>query len=71
MKLIQLISVFLIATTLFAAPQTATQAAQTKTAAKSAPAADLIDINSATPEQLSALPGIGNVYSGKIIAKQK
>ena len=33
----------------------------------SAPAADLLDINSATKEQLDALPGIGEAYSQKII----
>jgi hypothetical protein len=29
---------------------------------------ELLDINSATKEQLSALPGIGDAYSDKIIA---
>jgi competence protein ComEA len=56
---------------------TTVAAAQTKTAkpskakadsAMSAPAdADLLDINSATKEQLDALPGIGEKYSQKII----
>jgi competence protein ComEA len=42
------------------------QTASSKTAA-SAAKPDLLDINSATPEQLSALPGIGDAYSKKII----
>jgi competence protein ComEA len=43
--------------------------AQTKTTKPKATtaAADLLDINSATKDQLDALPGIGEKYSQKII----
>jgi DNA uptake protein ComE-like DNA-binding protein len=48
----------------------AQSSSSSKSASKSGAMAasdNLVDINSATKEQLSALPGIGDVYSQKII----
>jgi competence protein ComEA len=42
------------------------EAADAKTGTNAA--AELVDLNSATEEQLKALPGIGDAYSKKIIA---
>jgi DNA uptake protein ComE-like DNA-binding protein len=73
MKLTQLILAFLTAISLLAAPQAASKSpakSDTKSTAKVAPkdsAKELIDINSATAEQLDAIPGIGKAYSEKII----
>lgn len=45
------------------------QAAQQQTIAeKIAASKDLLDINTATPEQLKALPGMGEAYAQRVIA---
>jgi len=71
----KLLSSLLLAILLFVIPQTQAQTkpatkADTKTAVKTppkAPAAPLIDLNSATPAELETIPGIGKAYSEKII----
>lgn len=71
MKLKYLILALFAAITLAAAPQTKpSSGSKTSQASKAAPASDLIDINTATADQLQTLPGIGKAYSQKIIASR-
>ena len=68
MKLTRLVLMILTAVALMAAPQaTAPAKAPAKAAATKATSAALVDINSASADELSALPGIGKAYSDKII----
>jgi len=62
--LVTLVAITLVST-LGVAQASSGSSAKTPTAAAST--ADLLDINSATKDQLDALPGIGAVYSQKII----
>jgi DNA uptake protein ComE-like DNA-binding protein len=49
-------------------PKAGAKKADAKKADATAPAANLLDINSASEADLKALPGIGDAYAAKIVA---
>jgi competence protein ComEA len=65
--LVGLFAIVLIAGTGWTRTGAASPQADSKKAAASPAPADLVDLNSATKDQLDALPGIGAKYSQKII----
>jgi competence protein ComEA len=67
-KLNRLLLIIITAVCMFGAQPVSKKADTKAPAAKSAPAGDLLDINTATVDQLQALQGIGEAYSKKIVA---
>jgi competence protein ComEA len=67
MSRLLLIALVLIFGSTISQAQTKPAPAPKPAAKAAAPAGDLVDLNSATLDQLKALPGIGDVYAQKII----
>ena len=73
MKITRWILLFVTAVAMVAAPLQTPKSSKSKAAATSSPAASssssskLIDINSASQDDLKSLPGIGDAYSAAIV----
>jgi competence protein ComEA len=67
-KLFLLVSTMLMAAFLATSPLAAQAKKAVEKAAEKAAPAELLDINSASADQLKNLPGIGDAYSKKIVA---
>jgi DNA uptake protein ComE-like DNA-binding protein len=63
-----ILAVLLLAGLVMAQSGSSGKSGSSKSSMASSQSSNLVDINSATKEQLSALPGIGDKYSDKIIA---
>ena len=62
-----ILSLFVAIGSTHAKASTAASLSQAKSAASSTPKSALVDLNSATEDQLKELPGIGDAYAKKII----
>jgi DNA uptake protein ComE-like DNA-binding protein len=66
-KLLAQFAVLIFALSLLGGDALAQKSSSTSASASAPAAADKLDINTATKDQLKALPGVGDAYSQKII----